>query len=202
MLGLSIERGYVSIFYCKGNELAGILPALKTVITIMRKKIRLRFYFFSWNFILMCWKTIIKDYYNWMLGHVLWQTPLPLGVSIPWKGWCILHMEKGKYGFIRFHCSSICPNTKDIPFREGLQRIIRLEMKYKRLRAICDMFLIYVSNQSSIFLYRQPEQWASSTGQSRRLVDKERDKQDFHKKCLRRMPSFMFCSLSVIHFFF
>lgn len=28
-------------------------------------------------------KTIIKDYYNWMLGHVLWQTPLPLGVSIP-----------------------------------------------------------------------------------------------------------------------
>ena len=35
---------------------------------------------------------------------------------------------------------------------------IRLEMKYKRLRAICDMFLIYVSNQSSIFLYRQPEQ--------------------------------------------
>gem|GEM_PF-3144938 len=31
-------------------------------------------------------------------------------------------------------------------------------MKYKRLRAICDMFLIYVSNQSSIFLYRQPEQ--------------------------------------------
>ena len=88
-------------------------------------------------------KSFIEDYYNWMLGTCALANSTAFGRVNTLKWLMYIAQEKGwirVHPFASFECM---PEYKRRSFlsEEELQRIIRIELRYKRQRAIRDMFL-------------------------------------------------------------
>ena len=88
-------------------------------------------------------KSFIEDYYNWMLGTCALANSTAFGRVNTLKWLMYIAQEKGwirVHPFASFECM---PEYKRRSFlsEEELQRIIRIELRYKRQRAMRDMFL-------------------------------------------------------------
>lgn len=88
-------------------------------------------------------KSFIEDYYNWMLGTCALANSTVFGRVNTLKWLMYIAQEKGwirVHPFASFECM---PEYKRRSFlsEEELQRIIHIEPRYKRQRAMRDMFL-------------------------------------------------------------
>ncbi len=88
-------------------------------------------------------KSFIEDYYNWMLGTCALANSTVFGRVNTLKWLMYIAQEKGwirVHPFASFECM---PEYKRRSFlsEEELQRMIHVELKYKRQRAMRDMFL-------------------------------------------------------------
>ena len=88
-------------------------------------------------------KSFIEEYYNWMLGTCALANSTAFGRVNTLKWLMYIAQEKGwirVHPFASFECM---PEYKRRSFlsEEELQRIIRIELRYKRQRAMRDMFL-------------------------------------------------------------
>lgn len=88
-------------------------------------------------------KSFIEDYYNWMLGTCALANSTAFGRVNTLKWLMYIAQEKGwirVHPFVSFECM---PEYKRRSFlsEEELQRMIHVELKYKRQRAMRDMFL-------------------------------------------------------------